>query len=266
MTMHTDSGSPAGHLAAEGLRERVQLLLDLSLHRQALAEVHRFPSWDSNPEALWQFGRVVHRFAPRSKDRSCAYSFARAMYRTAVAFAGNTLLSAEVLTDIGAAYFEEGRLEDAVTAFEESRQIAPWKYRVHLGLLAIACATRDLETIRQRCADLRDDIPGWHANRDAVAMLVTDPDFAFLRGSPELFRECFGGLPQQLQALHDRYSLEALEQALASFDAREPAALEAVTEITKVVRGTVAKGGQLCRHAFSNPAIPPAVLQERIGL
>jgi len=266
MTTHTDSGSRFGYFDAEALRERVQLLLDLSLYRQALAAVHRYPSWDSNPEALWQFGRVVHRFAPRSKDRSCAYGFARAMYRTAVAFAGNTLLSAEVLTDIGAAYFEEGRLDEAVTAFEESRQIAPWKYRVHLGLLAIACAMRGLDVIRRRCEDLREDIPGWHTNRDVVAMLVTEPDFAFLRASPELFLQCFGGYPHHLQALHDRYSLEALDRALASFDAREHEEIEAVSELTKVVRGTLAKGGQICRRAFSNPAIPTAVLQERIGL
>jgi hypothetical protein len=183
-----------------------------------------------------------------------------------VGLAGNTLLSAEVLTDIGAAYFEEGKLEDAVTAFEESRQIAPWKYRVHLGLLAIACATRDLEAIRRRCGDLLDGIPGWHANRDAVAMLVTEPDFAFLRASPELFLECFGGYPHHLQALHDRYSLEALERALASFDAREREELEVVSELSKLVHGTLAKGGQICRHAFSNPAIPTAAIQERIGL
>ncbi len=266
MTTHARPASTSGFLDVEEVRERIELLLDLSLYRQALSEVHRIPHWDSNPEALWQLGRVLHRFAPRSKDRSCAYGFARAMYRTAASSAGNTLLRAEVLTDIGSSYFEEGRLDDAVIAFEASRSIAPWKYRVHLGLLAIACAIRDLDAIRRRCKDLRDAIPGWHANRDVVALLVADPDFAFLRASPALFLECFGGYPVHLQALHDRYSMEALDRALASFDAREYERLEDTSELARVVRGTFAKAGPICSHAFSNPEIRTAVLQDRLGL
>jgi hypothetical protein len=249
----------------EALRERIHLLLDLSLHRKALAEVRRYPDWDRNPEALWQFGRIVHRFAPRSKDRSCAYSFARAMYRTAAGVAGNTVLRAEVLTDLGTSYFEEGRLDEAVVEYEASRSIAPWKYRVHLGLVAIACAMRDLGAIRQRCEAFRNDLPSWDANRDVVALLATDPDFAFLRAFTELFHECFGYHPVDVQALHDWYSLQALERALASFDAPEPAELTDVLELTKVVRGAWARIGPICSDGFSNSAIHPVGIQERIG-
>jgi hypothetical protein len=205
--------SPSSELGdVEPHREQVQLLLELSLFRQALAEVHRRPA---DPESLRQLGLVMQRFASHSKHRDCTYMVARGLYRTAATHTRDPLLHAELRADIGSSYFEEGRLDDAVHELETSRALAPWKYHAHLALLAIACATRVLPAIRRRCEDLVGDIPCWYANREVVALLVTDPDFAFLRASPALFLECFGGYPEQLRALHDRYSMEALERALA---------------------------------------------------
>ena len=196
------------------LRERVHILLDLSRFQQALVEVHRWPRWESDPEALQLIGLIVHRCAPRSKHRSSMYSFARAMYRTAAAATRDASMRAKVLDGIGASYFEQGRLHDAIGAFEASRSLAPDHPRAHLGLLALACATRDLAEIRRRCKELVEDVPRWHANREAVASLATDPDFSFLRARPELFLECLGGYPDHLRALHDQYCMEALERGL----------------------------------------------------
>jgi tetratricopeptide (TPR) repeat protein len=265
MTTHADSSSPSGPLDVEALRDRVQLLLDLSLFRQALAVIHQCPNWDSHPEALRQLGQVMQRFAPRSKDRSCAYSFARAMYRAAATSTRDPVLRAEVLAHIGASYFEEGRLEEAVEAFASSRSAVPWKHHAHLGLLAIACATRDLDVIRRRCEDFVEDIPTWHANREAVALLATDPDFAFLRASSELFLECFGGYPAHLQALHDRYCLEALDRALASFDTPERQPLGDGPELTAVVHRTFATVEPILLDNASS-VVATASLQARLGL
>ncbi len=201
-------------LEIRAIRERVQLLLELSRFQQALAEVLRFPDWKTDPAALQLLGLIMHRCAPHSSHRRSMYSSARATYRTAAASTRDASLHAELLTGVGACYFEEGRLRDAVNAFEMSRAIAPGTHRAHLGLIALACATRDLAAIRRRCRDLVQEIPDWHVNREAVALLAVDPDFAFLRASPELFRECLGGYPDHLRALHDRYCMEALERGL----------------------------------------------------
>src|SRR5215468_3717150 len=56
MTMNCD---------ARWLRERIQLLLELGLFRQAFAEVRLHSSWETDPEELHLFGSVLHRFAPR---------------------------------------------------------------------------------------------------------------------------------------------------------------------------------------------------------
>lgn len=199
------------------LRERIQLLLELDLFRHAFAEIRRHPSWESDPESLRQLGLVMHRFAPSSTDRSCTYGFARALYRTALNLTQDRFLRAEILADLGAAFLADGRFADAVASFEESRSIGPWMHRVHLGLLAVACATGDLAAIRRRCKDFVAEVPSWHRNHKAVALLATAPDFEPLRASRSLFLECLGGYPEHLRALHDRHCLEALEPALATF-------------------------------------------------
>jgi len=211
---------------AQHLRERVQLLLELRSFRQALAEVRLRPGWETEPLALQQIGLIAQRCAPHSDDRSSMYSFAREMYRRAAIATGDPSLYAEALTGIGACYFEEGRLDNAAREFERSRSADPWRHQAHLGLLALACATRDLAAIRQKCKDLVESIPDWHENREAVASLAIDPDFAFLRASPRLFLECLGGHPEHLRALHERYCMEALEQGLAR--AADPSASSAM--------------------------------------
>src|SRR6185436_12116213 len=104
-------------------------------------------------------GSVVQRFAPRSNDRSCAYGIARGFYWIAMDHARERPLRAEILADLAESYFEEGRLDDASEAFEASRSIYPREHRAHLGLIAIACATRELAEIRERCAALVRDLP-----------------------------------------------------------------------------------------------------------
>lgn len=271
--LHSRRGGGDGEDGIRGFRERIQLLLELELFREALAEVQRYPNWKCDPECLRQFGLVLHRFAPRSKDRSCAYSVARVMYRAAVARTQDRLLRAETLADIGASYFEDGRLDDAVNAFEASRSLAPWMHHSHLGLLAIACARRDLAAIRRRCEDFVAAIPDWHEHREAVALLAADPDFAFLRASPALCFACFGSSPDQLGALHDQHGLEALERGLATFETREDEEpegtfeLEDAFELTQVVWDTAKSvaprvGGQEV-SVFRD--VPVESLQARIG-
>lgn len=213
--MHDHSKLSTEPPDAQRLRERVQLLLELLSFRQALAEVCRLPHWESDPLALQQIGLIAQRCAPHSNDRSSMYSFAREMYRRAAAATRDASLHAEALAGMGACYFEEGRLDDAAHAFERSRAADPGRHQAHLGLLALACAARDLAAIRRHGRELSEHVPGWHSNREAVAALAMEPDFAFLRASPRLFRECFGGHPDHLRALHVRYCMEAL--------AREPA-------------------------------------------
>ena len=205
---------------AEALRGRIQRLLEASLFRQAITEVRKHSNGEADAESLRQLGLAMHRSAPRSKDRGCTYRFARAMYREAATHTRDPLLRAEVLVDLGTSFFEEGRLDDAVNELEASRALAPWRYQAHLGLLAIACATRDLASIRRRCEDLVEDIPDWPANRELVASLATDPGFDLLRTSPQLFLEVFGGYPRHLRTLYDRHCLEALERALGDTAAR----------------------------------------------
>jgi len=266
MTPNTHSDRPPGSSDARLLRERVLLLLGLSLFRQALAEIHERPRWETDPEALRQLGLVMQAFAPRSKDRRCTYTFARALYWTAATYTRDPLLHAELLVDVGTSYFEEGRLDDAVNELELSLALVRWKHRAHLALLAIACATRDLAAIRRRCAAFLEDVPRWHASRDAVALLAADPDFAFLRASPGLVLECFGCHPDHLRALHDRYCLETLEQALASFDPPEHAELPDSLEITNLVRETFASVEPILRSpACQIRGLSPASLQARIG-
>jgi hypothetical protein len=266
MTINTYSRPSPGRLDARTLRERVQLLLGLSLFRQALAEVHQRPGWEADPESLRQLGLVMQRFAPRSKDRGCTYMFARGLYRTAATYTRDPLLRAELLADIGASYFEEGRLDEAVSKFETSLALVRWRHHAHLALLAIACAMRDLAAIHRRCEAFVEGVPCWQKNREAVALLAADPDFAFLRASPKLFLECFGGYPEHLRALHDRYSLEALDQALASFDTPDYAELSDPLEITNLVRQTFDSVGPILRSsACTLHGISPALLQARIG-
>jgi hypothetical protein len=263
MIMHINSSPTWKRRDAGTLRERIQPLLELELFRQALAEVQRYQGWQTDPESLQQFGRIMHRFAPRSKDRSCTYSFARALYRTAATYSDDPVLDAELQSDVGRAYFEEGRLDDAVDAFEASRSSAPWRFHAHLGLLAIACARRDAAAIRQRCKGLVAAVPGWHANRETVALLVNDPDFAFLRASPALFLQCLGGYPEHLCALHDRYCLEALDGALASFGTQE---LQDALELTRVVGRTFDSVKPILRrHSCTLLGVSPTSLQARIG-
>lgn len=213
--MHDLSKPYTELLDAQRLRERVQLLLELRSFRQALAEVCRRPRWETEPLALLQIGLIAQRCAPYSNDRGSMYSFAREMYRRAATVARDSSLHAEAWAGIGACYFEEGRLDDAARAFERSRWVDPGRHQAHLGLLALACVARDLAAIRRISRELVENIPGWHANREAVASLVMDLDFAFLRASPELFRECLGGYPDHLRALHERYCMKALERGLA---------------------------------------------------
>jgi hypothetical protein len=213
MTMHAYPSPSSHRRQEEALHGRVQHLLDASLFRQALAEVLS-DSKEADPESLRKLGLAMHRSAPRSKDRGCTYRFARAMYREAASHTRDPLLRAEMLAEIGASFFEEDRFDDAVDELETSRALVPWRHHAHLTLLAIACATRDLASIRRRCKDFVDDVPAWHTNREAVASLAADPDFALLRESPQLFFEAFGGYPHHLQALYDRHCLEALERAV----------------------------------------------------
>jgi hypothetical protein len=225
MTARTHAHSPSRHRDIRRFRERIQLLLELELFRHAFAEIRGYPDWESNPESLRQLGLVMHRFAPSSKDRSCTYGFARALYRTALNLTQDRFLRAEILADLGAAFLADERLDEAASLFEDSRSLNPWMHRVHLGLLAIACATGDPAAIRRRCKDFIAEVPRWHTNHKAVALLATAPEFEVLRASRRLFRECFGGYPDQLLALHNRHCLEALEPALATF-ALENAELE----------------------------------------
>ncbi|HWU90648.1 MAG TPA: tetratricopeptide repeat protein [Kofleriaceae bacterium] len=241
-------------------------MLDLSLFRQAVAEIEQRVHWERDPESLRQLGLVMHRFAPRSRDRTCTYSCARALYRTAAARTRDPALRAEVLTLIGSSYFEEGRLDEAVAAFEASLSLARWKHAAHLGLIAIACAQRDLAAIRRRCEHFGEDVPCWHLDREVVALLAADPDFAFLRAAPALFHECFGGYPEHLQALHDRYCIEALDRALDAFDTREDGEPTDALEVTKVVRRTFSSVGEIvCSSACTLQGISPDSLQARIG-
>jgi tetratricopeptide (TPR) repeat protein len=279
MTTCAHSNLPSRHSGGDGedgvrrFRERIQLLLELELFREALAEVQRFQNWKCDPECLRQFGLVLHRFAPRSRDRSYAYSVARVMYRAAVARTHDRPLRAEALADIGASYFEDGRLDEAVNAFEASRSLAPWMHRSHLGLLAIACARRDLAAIRRRCEAFVAAIPDWHEHREAVALLAADSDFAFLRASPELFFACFGSSPDQLVALHDQDGLEALEHALATFETREDEEpegtfeFEGAFELTRVVCDTAKSVALLLRgqEVGTLRDVPVESLQARIG-
>ena len=266
MTKQGASHVPAGPGDAAVFRARVQLLLKLSLFRQALAEIEQRAHWESDPESLRQLGLVMHRFAPQSRDRTCTYSCARALYRTAAGRTADLALRAEVFALIGSSYFEEGRLDDAVAAFQASLSLARWQSPSHLGLLAVACARRDLAAIRRGCEHLGEDIPCWHANREVVAALVTDPDFAFLRATPGLFYECFGGYPEHLQALHDRYCMEALDRALSTFDAREDGAPADPLEVTKVVRRAFSSFGSIvCSSACTLDGISADSLQARIG-
>jgi hypothetical protein len=203
----------------------VPLLIDLLDFRQALAEVCRHPRWETEPLALQQIGMIAQRCAPHSNDRSGMYSFAREMYRRAATAVREPALQAEAWAGIGACYFEEGRLADAAHSFEQGRAVDPGRYQAHLGLLALACAARDRAAIQRVSRGLVKAIPDWHTNRAVVASLAVDPDFAFLRGAPELLRECLGGYPDHLQALHDRYCMEALEQGLAQ--ALDPSSCDA---------------------------------------
>jgi len=251
---------------ARWLRERVEILLELGLFRQAFAEIHRHSSWETDPEALRLFGSVVQRFAPRSNDRSCAYGIARGFYWIAMDHARERPLRAEILADLAESYFEEGRLDDASEAFEASRSIYPREHRAHLGLIAIACATRELAEIRERCAALARELPTWHEHRGAVASLVTDPDFAFLLASRELFLDCLAGTPDDLRALHDRHCLESLAPALASFDDREQAEPACLLEVTEVVHQTfVSVEPRLRRRTSTLGALSPEPFQARIG-
>ena len=265
----TRQGPPhvvAGTGEVAAFHARIELLLKLSLFRQALAEIERRAHWESDPESLRQLGLVMHRFAPHSRDRTCTYSCARALYRTATRRTTDPTLRAEVFALMGASYFEEGRLDAAVIVFEASLSLARWHHPAHLGLLAVACARRDLAAIRRCCEHLGEDIPCWHANRAVVALLVTDPDFAFLCATPELFYECFGGYPEHLQTLHDRYCLEALDRALVTFDAREDGEPADPLEVTKVVRRAFTSFGSIvCSSACTLDGISADSLQARIG-
>src|SRR6185295_11914635 len=99
MSIQTYANPSSEPRDTEALRERIQLLLELSLFRQALAEVHRYAYSEADPESLRQLGVVIHRFAPRSQDRGGTYSFARALYRTAATQTQDPALNAEILFD-----------------------------------------------------------------------------------------------------------------------------------------------------------------------
>lgn len=213
MVTHTAALSCHSELKAPcTLRERIELLIDLSLYHQALAELRR---WRADTESLYCLGRVLRGWAPHLSHRSRAYDRARASYRDAAALTSEPARRAELLAEIGATYFEEGRLDEAVDAFEHSRALAPWP-PAHLGLVAIACARRDRTEIRARCAALVEEIPAWRTSPSTVAALAADPDFAFIRASPLLFRTCLGGSPERLLALDEHYRISALERAVGA--------------------------------------------------
>ena len=248
------------------LCRRIEMLLRLSLFRLALVEVQRPPNWEVDPKALRRLGGVFHRFAPQSKDRGCAYSFARALYRTAASRSTDPRLRADSMAEVGAAYFEEGRLDDAIGAFEASLSLDLSHPLARLGLLAIACTRQDLDEIRRLSKALVKQCPDWYMDRDVVAALATSPDFAFLRASRSLFLEGFGGFPEHLQALHDRHRLENLERALEMLDTDEDHAFEEDLDITKVVRKTFHSVDQILRSPQCTlHGVSMASLQARLG-
>lgn len=191
---------------------QIKLLLHFGDFEAAFAAVRRRPHWENDSESLLQLGIILHRFAPRSRDRAYAYSCARRLYRRAAAFASDIALRADALASIGTAYLEEGRFEEATFAYMTSLMVDPANRFAILGQLSVSCARRDLGEIRRTCDELTSRMPTWHTDRDVVAMLATDPDYAFLRASAVLFLECFGGYPADMQALHEMHRLVTLAE------------------------------------------------------
>lgn len=251
----------------EALCSRIDRLLQHSRFRPALVEVQRLPHWEADPKALHQLGLVLHRFAPHAKDGPCAYSFARAMYRTAATRSSDPRLRADAIAHIAATYFEQGRLDDAIDAFGASLSLAPDHVAARLGLLAVACARHDLAQIRRSSQDLIDHIPDWDLDPEIVTALASAPEFAFLRSSRELFFDGFGGFPEQLQAVHDRQRLDNLEAALDLLSTDEPISVEDEPENTDVVRRALSLVDPILQSGqCTMPGVPVGSLQARLGL
>lgn len=267
MTHHFYSDLSPGHPEARRSRERLTLLLDLSLYRQAIAEVQQRFGWDSDAESLRQLGLIMARFAPGSRDTDCAYRCARVLFRTAMDCVQDTLAHAELLGDIGASYLAEGRLADAEDALRASRRLAVWRHEPHMCLLALACAAGDIVSIQRRLRALPARLPDWEQNRAVVSALVHDRELALLRAVPALLAKYLGRTPEQLRALHDHYCLEALEPALASFDLAEDEWAPSALDITTAVHRTFTSVERFLRGRNNTPIdISPGTLQARIGM
>lgn len=247
-------------------RERITLLLDRLAFRRALLEISQHDRWREDAEALCLVGLVMHRFAPRSTDRACAYGIARNFYRAAARRSRDRGLRAGSLAQIGHTYFEEGALDNAFAAFEQSASLVADHCEAHLGLLAVACAKRDDSAIRSRAQDLVERIPDWHKDHETVQVLATNPDYAFLRASDELFFDCFGGFPRDLAALFDQHKLHRLRRALTRLACNTEDELEDSAETRTIIKQTFAKMGPILKvPSLTLAGVPIKSIQNRLG-
>jgi hypothetical protein len=183
------------------LAKTVALWLQLGRVQDAVVAIHSRPRWEHDPDALFQFGVVLHWIAPVSSDRAYAYHCVRALCKHASTVASDDRLRSEALALMGATYFEEGNLDSAAATFAAAMRVDYSDPRPCLGALAVACANRDRGTIVEYARQLTVVAPRWRRDSQIVGALARDPDFAFLRADGTLLHGAFGAGPDQLQAL-----------------------------------------------------------------
>ena len=231
---------PAG--PSIGFRRLVGLRVSFGDIAAALELVRGRPQWKTDPEAVLQLGIIQHHFTLHSAVGTATYSHARYLYRRAATLGADTKFNAEALASAATAYLDERRLCEADLGYRESLSVDASNRLALLGRISVACARRSLAGVRQTCRELVTRISSWHQDHEVVAMLATNAHHAFLRASPALFVECFGGYPTDLQALHDRHRLDTLRDNVDAHDDDSRSSLAAYEDGTcaepVVARGT----------------------------
>lgn len=199
-------------------RKIVRLRVFLGDFHSAAEAVRTRPQWKTDPEAVRQLGVILHCFARRWPAALVTYSCARYLYRRSVTLSSDTTFDAEALASAATVYLEEGKLCEADLVYRSSLAVDTSSRFALLGRISVACSRRSIDGTRRTCRELIARISTWHQDHEVVAILSTNPHYAFLRSSPSLFYECFGGHTEDLQALHNKHRLERLQHEL---DARE---------------------------------------------
>lgn len=188
----------------------IRLRLRFGRFTGAVAAIRERTSWETDAEAIRQLAITMHCFARAKPENDQPYRCARFLYRRVASLTNDATLQAEAVASTGSAYLEQQRVTDADHEYGASLVLDPCNRFALLGRLAVACAQGDADEIRSRCSDLITRVPTWHADHGVVVMLATDPSYAALRDCPRLFVGCFGGSPEDLQALHRQHRVTAL--------------------------------------------------------